>query len=290
MKKKVLSILLVFCLIMILGACSNNSPDVGEGEENSEEYMEEDSNVSEDASSDDLYLLAWEPNDTNSEEFFLLRDGQNYSLDRIDDDKAEGTLPVISHVANAAGHGGCGLYGEKMVTGNVPEAAREGFFSYGNVPVPVYEDGDKIVSYSSKGVPDLELRKVNFYGYAVRIVSFANGYKIVDDATGAVSMPLENTEVKTSSGEVVDDFYNLNEGEVYTISWYEGTQYKETTLPADSKYYVPEKGRLEDPDYVIEGALTKDGYAEYDISGVAPGIYRVINGSDWVGDGLIEIR
>ena len=286
MKKKLLSLLLIFSLALLLGACGGNSDYEDDG--NPEPYPEEA--IDYEDSGDGLDLLAREPNDENRDNFFLLRDGQNYSLGTIDEEKAIGVLPFLSTSGDRYGsYVGYSLYGDSFRS---PNGAFEwGFFSYGNVPVPTYEQGDKIVSYSTKGVPNLQLGKVEFYGYAMRLKATSDKYIVFDGAIEATSVPIDGTtEIKSSTGEIVEDAYNLNEGEVYTISYYEGTQCREITLPADSKCYAQVRGRLEDPEYNIAGTLTQDGYAEYDVSGVAPGIYRVINGDDWIAQGLIEIK
>ena len=289
MKKKLLSMLLIFGLVFVFAACGSDDSDYESGVDEIE-FEEETTDSGDVSSEDELYLLAWEPNEENSENFFLLRDNQNYSLNTIDADKAVGVLPVIVYGSKDYGHGGCIIYGDMMETGALPEVARDGFFSYGNIPVPVIEEGDKVVSYSSRGVPELMLKKLDFYGYAIRLKTFSKGYIIIDDAIGSVTLPFDGTEVVDSSGETVDDIYDLNEGEQYIVSWYEGTQYKEASLPADSRFYVPERGRMGDPEYEIEGTLTKDGYAEYDLSAVESGTYMIISGNDRDCQGLITIE
>lgn len=288
MKKKLICMLLVICLAFVFSACSQQSSDQDYQDDGSTDGVE-GYDKSEGVDNDELELLAREPNDENRDNFFLLRDGKNYSLGTIDKEKGASVLPYLVGSGDRYGsYVGYSLYGDSQVS---PVGAFDwGFFSYGNVPVPVYKQGDKIVSYSTKGVPSLQLRKVDFYGYAIRLKSTSDKYIVFDTAIGPVSFPIDGTSIKNSSGEVVEDIFNLNEGDIYTISYYEGTQYKEITLPADSKCYAQESGRLDDPEYEIEGTLTENGYAEYDINEVEPGFYRIINGDDWIVQGLLEIQ
>ena len=235
-----------------------------------------------------LDLLVWEPTKENEETFFLIRNGVSYSLGAIDPEKAAKYLPVTLSGDNT--YGGCTTYSGIVV--GVSDSINNGFFSLGNVPVPVYEEGDKIIVYSSKTIPRLQLRKVNYYGDAIRLLISANAYSVYDDAAAdkAYGLKVNNTEIRDSSGSEVEDIYSLNAGEIYTVSWTEGTKYNEITLPADSKFYVPESGRMEKPEYEIEGILTKDGYAEYNLSDVAPGTYKIVNTNDMVSQGLIIIE
>ena len=137
---------------------------------------------------------------------------------------------------------------------------------------------------------------MNFYGDAIRLhtITLNSGrYDILDDEQGASFLFSDNVEIKDSKGNVISDIpsiYNLNEGEDYIVSWYEGTQYREVTLPADSKYYVLARDRLDDPEYIVSGTLTKDGYAEYVISGVESGTYVVTNADNGGYHGLITIE
>lgn len=290
--KKMLSVMLALCLVLVLGACSQGY-DVSE---DPEFFADDEEIVLGDGTEFDneLDLLMWEPNEENSENFYLLRNDVNYSLGSVDPEKAiGGVLPVTG--IGLRNHGGCSVQSGLMVT--LPDYVNNGLFTYGNVPILTFEPGDKIVSYSQKAIPDLQLRKVVFYGYAVRLYIINKGensrYDILDDEQDNSIYPSDNIEIKDSSGNTLDelfDVYNLNEGEKYTISWYKGTQYNEATLLADSKYYILEGDRLSDPDYSISGTLTKNGYAEYDVSGVAPGTYLIISTNDGVTQSFINIK
>lgn len=284
MMKKMVGILLVFSMVLMLGACGGNDyvDDGGLEPDGVEEAIDESEDV------DELDLLIWEPNEENNEIFFLSRGETYYSLGAIDPLKAEEYLPISLSGQNT--YGGCTTYSGVFV--GAPERLRDGFISLGEVPVPVYEEGDRIIVYSDEAIPDMQLRKVNFYGYAIRMTLSGDNYSVYDDATRDEHFGLttSNTEVRDSSGNVVEDIYDLEEGETYNVTWNEGTKMHEISLLADSRCYVPEKSRLDDPEYDIKGSLTNDGFAEYDLSGVAPGTYKIINTNDMVSQGLITIE
>ena len=283
MKKKLLSILLIFGLVFVFAACSLDDSDYDSGDMDDFEVEDDIEDYENSGGFDDeLELLAWEPNEENSENnFFLLRDGRNYSLGAIDYEMAETYLPYSLNVYNGEC---CSTYS------GIVKSIPGGFFSLGEVPVPVIGEGDKIVSYSSENVPVLRLLKANYYGCAVRLETNPGYDNLLDRRAEAYWLDPGTTEVRDSGGDLVEDIYNLNEGDEYMVSWYEGTQYNELSLPADSKFYVLEGGSTGRADYEIDGALTKDGYAEYDLSGVSPGIYAVVNGYDLSTHALIIIE
>ena len=209
--KKILSMLLIVGLVFVFGACGQNYEDGGGTKPFSEKKADEAGT----ADLTDLELLAWGPSEENSENFFLLRDEISYSLGSVDPEKAVGVLPVTGEGTRS--HGGCSIYSGLLTT--LPDPMCDGFFSYGNVPVPTFEQGDKIVSYSSTNVPDLQHRKVNFYGYAIRlyIVSGENGRCfIIDDNQGCSFSLSDNVNILNQSGDSLNsifDVYNLKEGE-----------------------------------------------------------------------------
>ena len=89
-----------------------------------------------------------------------------------------------------------------------------------------------------------------------------------------------NLVISDSDGNPVDDPFNLEYGEIYTVSWFEGTQYHETNLAATSKCYVDTDGKPNFFDaYEIPGELTKEGYAEYDLSEIPAGLYHINRGA-----------
>ena len=86
----------------------------------------------------------------------------------------------------------------------------------------------------------------------------------------------DNYEVSDKAGNVVKNLRNLNYGETYTVSWFEGTKYKEHQLVANCSFYKQPENTKE---YVLKGKLNKEGYASYDYSEIPPGLYRVMGGN-----------
>ena len=87
--------------------------------------------------------------------------------------------------------------------------------------------------------------------------------------------------VDDMDGNPVEDYFNLQYGEKYNAHWFEGTSYIEKEMFADCKVFeLPSN----DSYVAIEGTLTKNGYMEYDLSSLEPGIYYHRDG------GLIEIQ
>ena len=149
MKKKLMCMLLVFGLVFALGACDQGYEINEDLELNSPEDGPYD--LPDNDSSHGLDLLVWEPKEGNNSNFFLLRDGVNYSLSTIDPEKANGVLPYTD--LRMGYDKGCYVYSDLLTS--LPDSVNNGFFSYGNIPVPTYEHGDKIVSYSSSSVPNM---------------------------------------------------------------------------------------------------------------------------------------
>ncbi|MBQ7245300.1 MAG: hypothetical protein IJS33_00040 [Firmicutes bacterium] len=211
--------------------------------------------------------------------------------------------PLLISESDARTAGGAYLLrGEKLYTLNHVNGAKgrwyvlyrpysidgsDALMSLEELCVPVYTVGDKILMYSSSGdLPKLNLHEMNFHGYTIPVVEESANYKIFEP--GGKSTPLRkdkinNFSVTDSNGQAIEDISSLTYGEVYTVSWYEGTQYCEVNLVANCGNYI----MLDDYNYLtIEGTLTKEGYMEFDISNVAPGLYAVPTS----GGGLIIIE
>ena len=171
------------------------------------------------------------------------------------------------------------------------------YMSYGDIPVPTIEADDLIVAFSDVKVPKLEMQRVKFRGISIGMDGDhnVNGHEMNDGWIWSSSNPKEKTlmsydaqeqlQIKDSSGQLATDYYDLVLGEKYTASWGQGTKIVEVESVADCRYYVPENPSqtIYDTDITIEGTVTSDGYAVYDVSGLAPGIYHLFNG------GLFEI-
>lgn len=169
--------------------------------------------------------------------------------------------------------------------------------SFGDVPVISLEKSDQIVGFWNKGLPNLTLQKVEFVGHSV----WMSGQDYIEEKIhdGSVwssdqadaKIPVDfggNKEVLVfdSNGQQVDNIYNLDFGKRYTVSWFQGTQVQKVEATADCSYYRIINLGLSDgsSEYSIPGTLTQEGYATYDLSSVAPGLYYCS------GNGIVEIK
>ena len=162
-----------------------------------------------------------------------------------------------------------------------------------DIEIPLYRTGeDQVIAYPVKGDPDtLVLYKVSFTGYSISMfLTTAKGgnhpyWKILGSGGTDDSYELDSNYFKVtvndSKGGEVTDIHNLEKDSVYTVSWYEDVRYFETRLKACCTHYDVD-GSYEAVE--IEGPMTGEGYAVYDLSGLEEGIYMT---NDY---GLIEIR
>ena len=159
-----------------------------------------------------------------------------------------------------------------------------------NIPVPCLDENDQVICYSTTDVPSLVLYPAEFYGFSPNcfILNSSGGpdpFVIFDNKVDSPNhliyslMDVTELQVTDENGNKFEDYNNVPENTVCVVSWYEGTQYFEEKLIANCKVYSVSNEAA----YEIEGSLTKNGYAEYDLSTVASGFYRVKNG------GLIQI-
>ncbi len=92
-------------------------------------------------------------------------------------------------------------------------------------------------------------------------------YNSVPDYTYSSSVTINDKEYDRD--DFVGGLLQLEKGKTIHLEWFEGTNYKETTF--ESKYH-----RLYfEQTYDMNSNLTKNGYAEIDISNVMPGLYAV---------------
>lgn len=229
---------------------------------------------------------------SESGSFQLLRDGNNYSL--------SGNVNCVDGIDYSSvgyyeyGDDTLHLYSPVLVD---TVDGKRGFFTVGDVPIPALENDDLVVAYSDSTVPVLGLAQVDFYGYGVGLESSEYDGKrslnIYNPETNEKIHEEEvtNIEVKDASGNTVDNYYNLQQGESYTVLWYKGTQKKEQPLKADCKVYADHTARKHiAADYEIKGELTDNGYATYDLSGIPVGLYAILNVSNPGRGGIIEIQ
>ncbi len=131
------------------------------------------------------------------------------------------------------------------------------------------ESGDKLIKYDLGTPPSLKLYPAEQNGYTVAISGYDRQY---------VSDPI----LSDKDGNEVEDWYNLEYGAEYTVSWYEGTQYYEVVYPAISRVYQYSEDKSEAVE--LEPIYTKEGYVEYDTSNLEPGLYYDVYG------GIINIQ
>lgn len=157
--------------------------------------------------------------------------------------------------------------------------------------IPSFEPNDKIVYYSDSTVPKFTLSKADFTGYTICANKNETGgsgfYYFVVFQNGTYSEEVRtwdyDVHVVDKNEQEVESRFGLTQGEEYTVYWYEGTKYHEYKMKADYPFYQIHDKKSDDY-YEIEGTLTKNGYAEYDISNIPAGIYKVSGG------GLLQIN
>lgn len=295
--KKIICVFLAMVMVLLLAACGgNNTPAVqgngvaptGNGstietmqpsvtepsvtESNPTETPEKKFNPMEG-------LLAARSVVAQSDGAYLIRDGKMYSLNSwVDNNVAQLYYGFFSL------QGGSVLYTTQ---------AKTFMISYGDVPVPVLQDLDKIVMYSDKGdVPTLTLRQVEFIGYTISVYEDDVTYYVFDLALHSPAAMeqikkrnINNFTVTDEEGSLLDDWrFGLEYGAEYTVSWFQGTQYNERKIVADSKCYRS----VNEERIKLEGNLTREGYVEFDLSGIPAGLYALP--LNWLGgSGLIEI-
>ena len=175
-------------------------------------------------------------------------------------------------------------------------AADDMVISYGDIPALTLENGDEIVAFSSRTVPAMRLLRLKFVGYSMGMSG--SGFESGGGTAGwlwSSDQPEEMTPIDFSvqeqlmvedyNGNEVTDFYNLNFGERYFALWQQGTSFVEFEGIADCSYYKALNDNLQiyDIEQEIDGEVTTEGYATYDVSGLEPGIYYVERG------GVLEI-
>ena len=165
--------------------------------------------------------------------------------------------------------------------------------SLSDIPVPLYRTGeDKVIAWPIREDPDaLELHKVSFTGYSISMfLTTAKGgthpyWKILGSGGTDDSYELDRNYFKVtvndSEGNEVTELHDLEKDSVYTVFWYEDVRYYETRLKASCTHYDVDESA---DTVVIDGVMTDEGYAVYDLSQVPAGLYMT---NDY---GLIEIK
>jgi hypothetical protein len=142
-------------------------------------------------------------------------------------------------------------------------------FIYGGLPIMEIQEGDRFVGFSNSGdVPSLWYSPVLSIRYTVD--------SEVDDSVYKKNL---FTMVDLNGNTITPDRYgDLEYGETYTLSWYDGTVYHEERRIADAIYITV---YCYSDESLIQGRLTKEGYAVYDVD-LEPGLYLL-------GDRLVRI-
>lgn len=295
---------LVLILLLVVALCSAcGKPDVATGddvldeeveenmgnEEEIEEVVEEEPEILGESEEDPLYILSttWEiANENESGGLFLLRNGELYTLGEFY--QKNPSVDYLPGMIIASG---------KLPTFYINNSKEYGDRSVGDVPIPLLGENDKIIAISRVSVPVLKLFPVELGGYSF-LLDDDNSYVTIRnlwEKNDMIAIPrelFETVEIMDKEGNVYsvkDCLNNLEKNQVYTLSWYQGTTLNQEEVVANSRvFYWSGYGYTGDDYYEVEGTLTTDGYAEYDVSSVPSGVYKVFTDSVYSG-GLIEI-
>lgn len=320
--KRVISLILCLCLVSALSACGNNvtddkkpadttliAPNGAELEtENTESSPSTSSEImKQEESSDNPDTATEEPSESvggnaseepevnrqdedplamlevkeafakNAGGVYLRRNGKLYTLYKYVSEETSEKYNVGWR--KSVGWTNCELY-------LYCEDSAETQLTFGDFDPPALMEGDEIISFGNTG---FRMRKYNFVGYSLPICNFPNKFAWIFESFFGMPTELSQYTAKTlevcdKNGTVQEDYHNLEYGETYTVSWYQGTDYHELKMDATCRCYQPNK----QADYQsFDGTITKNGYATYDLSGVEPGLYRIAVGSS-VGFIIIE--
>lgn len=172
----------------------------------------------------------------------------------------------------------------------------------GNKTIPVITAEDKLVYFSTGEIPEyfgVEQFAGGSYTFGLALLTpstdggvivsesgILNGSSAETSLSGSVGRKMV-LRIETINGEEIDgdtlsysgSITGLNKGETYTIGAYIGTRYGETQITADTRVFSSYMTTT-----TAGYTLTKNGYAEIDISDLEDGFYSVD------GQGLFEIR
>ncbi len=159
------------------------------------------------------------------------------------------------------------------------------YLSIGDVPMATLMPGDELISFGRDQIGDFF--KAELKGYTIPIITIRYGtaarhYLFVDFDEEPIMLAdvyWDALEVCDSDGNIVEDYRNLPYGETYTVSWFEGTNYREFTLVSNCSYYNAPgyDKRITDDDaesYKLEAELHKESYASFDFSHIPAGLYE----------------
>ena len=235
------------------------------------------------AQSDDPYDVYYVPTETAVElgGIFVERDGRKYS--------------VVSEVPpRVIGEYGAGytnendgsiafLYAEDgSQVLDIPTEVPISILSVGDFPILTVSKSEPLVGYDQT---EIYLQKTDFVGYTIAAVQYTGGLSVIPITDGVkpssgskfVYQPRTQIQVVDAADNPVADFRKLTYDETYKLEWFIGTEYNVAEMKANSRAYRTFNPGTEG--FQIDGMLSKEGYATFDISGVESGIYVIRRGA-----------
>lgn len=278
MKKLYLCVFIVILLVISLGLGGCNSKDASASDNMTTETTtvgEEYANTDNNEEDEELALEVLEEDSSMGDlkGFYLFKNGKFYSLRAT----VKNDAPVGVQTANDAG---------RLLYSNAVYYDKSNtwvFYSYGEIPELTLSDEAKVIAFSDTNIPTLSLYKVDFYGYGVGASLYSGNLSIYSVEASDVIQAENISDFmvrEEESNNTVEDYYDLDPETVYVASWHVGTNYGEVYGKANNSVYTYMSGfdassAARECDYRIEGKLTNSGYAEYDLSGVEPGLYSL---------------
>lgn len=283
--------------VFIISACGMLSSD------KNAETVEENTEAEEEPLAPYGYLIEDEEFVKAFKGFYIYRNDQFYSLNRVVSYKDIEEYNIGEKLNNGLDFHWVGeseYYGQTitecslgLMNINNEEERVYYFNTIGDYDIIKLEPDDEIRSY---GVSNVEITKLESleYGFRREMGNRAGlGVYSTDEwdkglASGWLQtterkkhIPQRYKELKYQIGdEEINYNYNLEKDTEVTVSWYEKTDYYEYTAVADSKFFYATSydfnGVLGDSNsgpIKKEGTLCKDGYATYDFSDLEPGVY-----------------
>lgn len=159
---------------------------------------------------------------------------------------------------------------------DVPTDAYTTMTTAGDFQVFQIEKDEKVRIYSKTSINSFDVGTGEFYGYTIMGTKSDKFHPIIDHNTANFwnsKQQISNITLSDMNGDPVDDVRDLEYGQEYMYSWFEGTQYYEMQCIANSKSYTIDGNWGNCLRLPVE--LTKNGYLEGDISSLSAGFYYV---------------
>lgn len=296
MKKKMmktLAVALLASLLMAMVGCEQSAASSGTSVSEEEEYVRDDASEwdSEEGFGEDetiepdeepyffepdyypepmddesrLAALIVDEADARNEKlgYYIIRDGKWYSLNKVPLETSQLYDFGVKHVD----------FISKFAMLYASENSNS-YISMGQVPIMTLRPGDKFIGIGEK---TLRLTEVDFVGYTINLVSSTEGIRSgehflhEDIWSEKIDLPGNDFEVRDWNDDIVENYRDLVFGEIYTVSWFDRTNYKEYRLLAENSFYKEPNNARE---YELHGELSRESYALYDLSEVPAGTYR----------------